>query len=307
MSLLAATKEVNLLITDSGLGGLSVCAEVVRNLKRQHSCRSARITYFNAWPEQDRGYNLFDGLEERARVFDGALRGMERFRPDLILIACNTLSVLYPRTRFSREAAVPVTDIIGFGVELIAQGLVAQPDGQALILGTPTTVEAGVHRDRLLERGIEAGRIVQQPCDRLAGEIEKDPDSATVREMIGRYARQAAQQAGRAGRPTLAALCCTHYGYAEGVFREKLEEAFAGPVTLLNPNGAMASSLFDEGGPAACGASEAPEAQVSVEVVSRIVLSQKKIDSIAKILEAASTETAAALRHYQHDPALFTF
>lgn len=307
MSLLAGSAEVDLLITDSGLGGLSVCAEVVRNLKRQRSCRSARITYFNAWPEQERGYNRFDGLEERARVFDGALRGMARFDPDLILIACNTLSALYGRTRFSREATVPVIDIIGFGVEMIAQGLAAQPDSLALILGTPTTVEAGVHRSRLLERGIEAGRIVQQPCDRLAGEIEKGPGSAAVREMIGRYARQAALKAGDAGRPVLAALCCTHYGYAEGIFREKLEEAFTGPVTLLNPNGAMAASLFDGGGPAACEEPGAPGAQVTVAAVSRIVLSREKIDAIATILEAASPETAAALRHYRYDPELFTF
>lgn len=56
-------------------------------------------------------------MAERVRVFDRALGAMLRFQPDRILIACNTLSALYPKTPFSKHSPVPVTDIIDFGVE----------------------------------------------------------------------------------------------------------------------------------------------------------------------------------------------
>ena len=150
-------------------------------------------------------------MAERIRVFDRALGAMLRFQPDLILIACNTLSALYAHTPFSKQAPVPVVGIIDFGVDLMHAYLSARGDSRVIILGTPTTIEADTHRTRLVERGIDAERIVCQPCDRLAGEIEKDPEGATVRAMVESCIRQAAERVPDrrgpvAGRPVLHAL-----------------------------------------------------------------------------------------------------
>ena len=49
------------------------------------------------------------------------------------------------------------------------------------------------------------------------------------------------------------------------------------------------------------------DAQIDLQVVSRIVWSEEKIGAIARLLEAASPLTASALRQYRHDPELFTF
>jgi glutamate racemase len=302
MNPFAGRDNISLLITDSGLGGLAVCADIVQNLKRYRIFRNAKLTYYNAWPEQNRGYNLLPDMAERIRVFDRALSGMEQFKPDLIMIACNTLSTLYAQTVFSRNAAVSVIDIIDFGVAMIYRELVSQPESRAIILGTPTTIEANTHKTRLMEKGIGAERILLQPCDKLAGEIEKNPDSETVREMIDRYVRQAALKAGEKKRPILAAFCCTHYGYNHALFKEKLERSFAGPVTILNPNTAMGNCLFQDGRQ-----ETHPDIQVDLEVVSRIIFSEEKIASISKILKRTSPETAAALQNYRHDPELFSF
>jgi glutamate racemase len=301
MNPLAGKDNISLLITDSGLGGLSVCADIVNNLNRYRSFKNVRLTYFNAWPEQNRGYNLLPGMAERIRVFHRALIGMERFKPDLIMIACNTLSAIYPQTGFSRSAAMPVIDIIAFGVAMIYQELVSQPDSRAIILGTPTTIEANTHKTGLIGKGIRAERVILQSCDKLAGEIERNPDSENVRKMIDRYVGQAALKAGDRKRPVLAAFCCTHYGYSHLIFKEMFERTFAGPVTILNPNKAMGDCLFADG------RQEAHDVHVDLEVVSRIVFSEEKIASISKILGAISPETADALKHYRHDPELFTF
>ena len=302
MRAVAPKDSLSLVIADSGMGGLSICADIVSGLQVRRTYRSVAVTYFNAWPEQDRGYNLLPGMDERIRVFERALDAMLRFEPDRILIACNTLSALYPDTLFSRKAPVPVTDIIGFGVEQMHAYLGAQADSRVILLGTPTTIEAGTHRARLVERGIDAGRIVCQPCDRLAGEIEKAPEGATVRAMIEDYVGQAAEKFPDRRLPVAAALCCTHYGYSRRLFEAALRARFEGPITILDPNRAMSEALLADL-PPRCG----EEVQLDLKVVSRIVWSEEKIGAIARLLEASSPLTADALRAYRHDPELFTF
>jgi len=299
----AAPKESpSLLIADSGMGGLSICADIVSGLQERRTYRSVAVTYFNAWPEQDRGYNLLPGMAERIRVFDRALSAMLRFEPDRILIACSTLSALYPDTPFSRQAPVQVVGIIDFGVDLMHAFLSARADSRVIILGTPATIEAGTHRARLVERGIDAERIVCQPCDRLAGEIEKDPEGATVRAMIEDYVGQAAEKFPDRRLPVAATLCCTHYGYSRRLFETALRARFEGAVTILNPNKAMSDAMLADFAPPG-----RQDIRIDLKVVSRIVWSDEKIGSIARLLEAASPLTAGALRQYRHDPELFTF
>ena len=139
-------KTVSILITDSGLGGLSICADVVSRLNRKSFFKNAAVTYFNAWPDQGRGYNKFNPVAERIRIFDRALLGMNAYRPDLIMIACNTLSALYDQTDFSRHTGIPVLGIIDFGVDLIYENLNHNPGSKALILGTLTTIEENRHK-----------------------------------------------------------------------------------------------------------------------------------------------------------------
>ena len=90
-------ENLSLLVTDSGLGGLSICAGIVRRLVDSPRYKDFSVVYFNAWPMQDRGYNYLDDDAARVRVFGNALRAMNTYRPDLILIACNTLSVIFQK------------------------------------------------------------------------------------------------------------------------------------------------------------------------------------------------------------------
>jgi len=301
MSAAATKNTLSLVISDSGMGGLSILAEIVSGLQARRSYRHVSLTYFNAWPEQDRGYNLLPGMAERIRVFDRALGAMLRFQPDRILIACNTLSALYPRTPFSRQAPVPVAGIIDSGVDLIYEYVKARVDSLVIIFGTPTTIEADTHRTRLVERGIPAERIICQPCDRLAGEIEKAPEGATVKAMIDDCVGQAAGRIPDRRLPVAAALCCTHYGYSRRLFEEALRARFEGPTTILDPNRAMSEALLADLAP-----SRQEDIRIDLEIVSRIVWSGEKIAAIARLLEAASPLTACALKEYRHDPELFT-
>jgi glutamate racemase len=292
-------RPFSLVITDSGLGGMSICAGLVRRLAQAPSGRDMAITYFNAWPEEGRGYNRIPDLEGRVRVFDQALAGMERFHPDLILIACNTLSTLYTRTAFHRAGRVPVVDIIGFGLDLILEHWRRRPDSRILLLGTKTTIETGVHAEGLRAEGVSGDRILAQPCDGLATQIEQGPGSALVQAMIDQYVDQAAAKCPDRDTPLLAALCCTHFGYSLPAFRRSLEAKFTGPVSVLDPNQLMAERLPLESG-------EAQEpGKLELQVVSRVVWSGQTVQAISRALEPVSPLAARALRHYRHDPTLF--
>ena len=150
----------HVVITDSGLGGISVCAEIDRGLRRNGT--GARITYFNALPRNGFGYNDLPDISSRAAAFNPALECMASFDPDMILIACNTLSVVYPHTGFSRKTRIAVSGIIEVGVDLFCENLSAEPASSIALFGTRTTIEAGVHRARLSAGGTRPGSAAER-------------------------------------------------------------------------------------------------------------------------------------------------
>jgi len=299
---LFAKKHVTILVTDSGLGGLSIFAEIAARLKSDPIFPEVSLIYYNAWPEQHRGYHGLKDTDERIRVFDRALAGMKRYRPDIIMIACNTLSILYDRTAFSRQEVIPVIDIAGFGVDMVYEHLSREADTTAVILGTVTTITSDIHRSRLIEKGISPDRLVVQPCDQLPTKIEKGPGSDAVAQLIDTFMSQAVKMLGRGRGRLYAALFCTHFGYAQGLIREKLEYLTGRRVSILDPNRRMAAYLFE-----ISGGNRYDRTEVDQRVVSRIIWDQTKVDAISKTVEAQSSETAQALRNYEWIPDLFTF
>jgi len=291
--------NVLIAVMDSGLGGLSICAELERGLHQNPLFRKVSLIYFNVWPEQERGYNSLGSVSERVGVFDRALAGVYSYSPDLIMIACNTLSVIYERTPFSLHAAIPVLDIVDFGVDLIYDGLTKNPDSQALVLGTRTTISENVHQRILIQKGADAHRIITQACHGVATEIEKDPQGEAVVGLIEEYMRQAALKT--TGRGTvLAALCCTHFAYSENIFRDKLREELTADVELLDPNSQMSDFMFSLGKPV-----RFPGKHIQVKVISKIVLEPMKIQSISGIISNISEKIADALVDYTYQPDLF--
>ena len=238
-------------------------------------------------------------MSERVRAFDRALEGVHSYSPDLIMIGCNTLSVIYERTPFSVHATIPVVDIVDFGVDLIYDRLTNKPDSQALILGTRTTISENVHQQRLIQRGIAARRIITQACHGVATEIEKAPQGEAVAGLIEGYMREAALKI--SGRGTVfAGLCCTHFAYSCNIFRDKLRDSLSTDVELLNPNSRMSDFMFSLEMPA-----NFPGEEIKAKVVSKIVLEQAKIRSISGIIRTTSEKMADALVDYTYQPDLF--
>ena len=297
-------RDSHTVITDSGLGGLSIVAAIEQGLRLARPSCAVRLTYVNAWPFQDRGYNDLADDAERARVFDAALARIAQMQPDRILIACNTLSILYPRTTFSRNPPVPVHGIVDAGVDLFVRRLAGDPAASIVLLGTKTTIESGVHKERLEHRGVDPRRIGAVSCHGLAGAIEHDVDGPRTAELVGECAARAVAAAPR-GTTLFLGLCCTHYGYVA----DRLVNAVAGltsrHVLALDPNVHLTAGLLaDPAFTGVAGPAGGPGA-VSVELVSKVTLSETARAGIARLIEPVSPATAGALLSYAHVPDLF--
>ena len=288
-----------ILVTDSGLGGLSVFTEIANQLKAGSPWQRVKLVYFNAWPEVDRGYNHLPDMDTKARVFHNAMTAMATYDPNRIFIACNTLSVIYPLTCFSTETDIEVTGIVDDGAAMIHEELVKTPDSQVIIFGTPTTTSARSHEIRLKAMGIKGDRIINQGCVNLAGKIERDPFSAIVPEMIDDNVKQAAAQMDKTRGPVFAALCCTHFGYCRDLFMAAIKKHITKDVIVLNPNEAMAHRAL------AHETSITDHPEISMHIVSRIPWETSRIDAYTRLLKDVSPETVEALGRYELNPELF--
>ncbi|HJT16368.1 MAG TPA: aspartate/glutamate racemase family protein, partial [Thermoanaerobaculia bacterium] len=211
---------MHILITDSGVGGLSVCAYAERFVRTNGCSEPVRLTFANAAPANDYGYNSMPTRAMKIETFDRFLTNVtQRFAPDFIYVACNTLSVLLPDAPTPR---VPIKGIVETGVQLILREL--DPRAVAMIFGTQTTIDSGVYPRLLAEHGVDASRIVTQACPGLADVISEDREGARTRAEIQRWVAAATEKLHDAP-PVVAYLACTHYGYRKNVFAGALADA----------------------------------------------------------------------------------
>ncbi|MDX2418686.1 MAG: hypothetical protein QNK19_14595 [Xanthomonadales bacterium] len=171
-------ENITIVITDSGLGGLSVLADAAEKFRQHPAFKKVNLVFFNALFSDQFGYNGLQTREEKLRVFSSALQSMQdRYAPDIILVACNTLSVLIADTEFARTSSITVVGIVADGVEQIAQQLRGKPTAKNIIFATQTTVDEGTHRNLLLEQGFTDTQIMAQSCPQLNLHIEQGYDS----------------------------------------------------------------------------------------------------------------------------------
>jgi glutamate racemase len=299
--ILSKKQDITILVTDSGLGGLSVAADLAARLPDSGVFRKARIVFYNALFHKT-GYNGLDSEAEKVRIFDVVLRAMEkRYHPDILLIACNTLSVLYDLTPFSRKAPFPAVGIVETGVDLIAKQFAVTPEATVIIFGTKTTIASEAHKKALVTLGIPAERIVGQACHKLAGAIERGTASEETVGYIRQFVGEALAQVGGPGRPVFGSFNCTHFGYARRQFEEAFAAAGYPAIELLDPNPRMSDFMFRSPTLHRHAATD-----VSVEVVSKLEITEQERNSIGPLLRAVSPAVADAFHGYVHDPGLFT-
>lgn len=293
--------SVKILVTDSGLGGMSVAANLYEKIKDAGIFKSVEIIFFNAQPHLTYGYNAMKSGEEKIWVFNNALNAMnEKLNPDMILIACNTLSVIYEDTDFSRGAEIPVIGVVDAGVELIYSKMESEENSKVIIFATKTTVEVGKHKIGLVGKGISEDRIITIPCPRLAGSIERNYNGMETDSLVNFYVLKGIEQLNGSEENIFVSYNCTHYGYVTGQFAEKFEGCGIGVNGYLDPNYNMTDFIFESGFQ-----NRFESTEMTIEIISMPELTPEKIYSIFSLLEKTSEASAEALMFYNYEPGYF--
>lgn len=231
-----------IIICDSGLGGLNVAESFFCQKQEFSGGEGYEIIYFNAFPDVALGYNDLPDDRAKEEVFMQALEGMKKFDPQMCLIACNTLSIIYDRLKAYYTPAFPVRGIVECAIEGMSSYMKKTFRADLLILGTLTTVQSGVYDNAVAANGVERERIYSLAVPGLAKNLESGVDTPAVNTLIEEAAEKslALFRENDPDRPLALGLCCTHYGFAA----KRLTEVFRTvtgrkEAVILNPNAWM--------------------------------------------------------------------
>ncbi len=290
--------DVVVTITDSGLGGLSVTAELYEKVKALDVSQNVKIIFVNALPQAGKGYNTMPTNREKIEVFNRVLEEIEeRFCPVFIGIACNTLSAIVENTAFYEFHEKKILNIIEIAVESLVKGAL-DSQGKIVIFGTETTIESGIYEQKLSEAGIKRERLIPIACTRLASEIERDYKSSETETLVKNCVEKSAEfLEGEKGSVSVL-LACTHYPYVQNTFRKYFEEQNVSGLRFLNPNNVMVEELLRILKVNLTQLAGKGKGRVEVKVFSKAEILKDEIRSIYSLVSPISPATAEALTKY---------
>ena len=294
-------KNIKIVVTDSGLGGLSVVEDITKKIKEAGYYDHAEIIFANALFDVNSGYNRLTDRSEKIVIFNDALHGIEKhYKPDYVFIACNTLSVLYHETEFSKHSKTNIVTLVDYGVNLINMNLQKQDSSNVIIFGTKTTIKEDTYGKLLLKKNITEDRIVSKACPELQEYIEREPKGEETYNLISQFVDEAVEQLKDKDEDLYISLNCTHYGYSGDLWEKAFESHNIKLSGILNPNYEMSKVLFPKNYKKA-----SKETELSVSVVSKVVLAEQNINAMMNLFKDSCPLLADALKNYELKVDLF--
>jgi glutamate racemase len=210
-------------VFDSGVGGLTVAREIMRNLP------SEKIVYFGDTARVPYGSKSKETVTRYSRQI---IRFLMEQKVKAIVIACNTASAFALET-VRHEFPLPVIGVIRAGAEVAACETRNKKVG---VIGTEGTIGSGIHEEFLHSLDPEI-QVFGKACPLFCPLVEEgwthDP---LTREIAARYLKDLQDR----GIDTLI-LGCTHYPFLREVIQR-----IAGPsVQVIDPAPAVARHLKD--------------------------------------------------------------
>ena len=200
-------------VFDSGVGGLTVAREIMRNLP------SEKIVYFGDTARVPYGSKSKETITRYSRQI---IRFLMEQDVKAIVIACNTASAFALET-VRHEFPLPIIGVIRAGAEVAAAGTRNKRVG---VIGTEGTIGSGIHEELLHSLDPEI-QVFGKACPLFCPLVEEgwthDP---LTREVASRYLKELQDK----DIDTLI-LGCTHYPLLRSTIREIMGES----VRLVNP------------------------------------------------------------------------
>lgn len=200
-------------VFDSGVGGLTVAREIMRNLPAE------KIVYFGDTARVPYGSKSKETVIRYSRQI---IRFLQEQQVKAIVIACNTASA-FALDEVRHELEIPVLGVIEPGAVVAAKETRNKRVG---VIGTIGTVGSGIHEDYLKSLNPEI-TVIGKACPLFVPLVEENwlHDSVTT-EVASRYLQELKDK----DIDTLI-LGCTHYPLLRGTIRQVMGEG----VRLVNP------------------------------------------------------------------------
>ena len=208
-------------VFDSGVGGLTVAREIMRNLPFE------RIVYFGDTARVPYGSKSRESIIRFSRQI---IHFLQEEHVKAIVVACNTASA-YALDEVQKDLDIPIIGVVKPGAKVAAQ---ATRNKRIGVIGTKGTIGSNIYADYIHEIDPEI-TVVGKACPLFVPLVEEGwlKDPVTV-EVAQRYLQELQEQ----DVDTLV-MGCTHYPLLRSVLRELLGEK----VTLVNPAYETAQSL----------------------------------------------------------------
>jgi glutamate racemase len=216
-----------ILAADSGLGGLSIVAEIRKALPQARLAYLCDNAYFPYGTKADQAL-----LAHFLKVMAAAIA---RVRPDLIVTACNTISTIcLPELR----AATPIPVV---GVVPAVKPAAALSRRKCIgVLATPATIDRP-YTDDLIARHAADCRVLKLGSAELVALAEakllgRKVDLDRLREILAPFLTPPAAE-----RPDVVVLACTHFP----LLRAELEAIAPPDIAWIDSGAAVARRVVE--------------------------------------------------------------
>lgn len=206
-------REAPVGVFDSGIGGLTVAREIMRNLPTE------KIVYFGDTARVPYGSKSQETVLQYSRQI---IRFLETEHVKVIVVACNTASA-FALPEIQKETEFPILGVIEAGAKVAANATRNKKIG---VIGTVGTIQSGIHEKVLKELDPQIS-VYGKPCPLFVPLVEegwwKDP---ITEEVARRYLDELLEK-----EVDTMILGCTHYP----LLRSMIQEIVGPEVTLVNP------------------------------------------------------------------------
>ena len=216
-------REAPIGVFDSGVGGLTVAREIMRNLP------SEKIVYFGDTARVPYGSKSKETIIRYSRQI---IRFLQQQQVKAIVVACNTASA-FALDAVRDEFDIPIIGVIEPGAKVAA----AQTRNKRVgIIGTVGTVGSGIHAEYLKHLDPEI-TVFGKACPLFVPLVEEgwlhDP---VTDEVAARYLKELQDK-----QVDTLILGCTHYP----LLMDKIKKYVPSGITLLAQGEFVAASLKD--------------------------------------------------------------
>lgn len=209
-------------IFDSGVGGLTVVKEVIKELPQ------SQIVYFGDTARLPYGTKGADFVKKySAKITDWLLNKGAK----VIVVACHTSSAWAADFLKENFKDVPIFDMINFSAKEVASQTKNKKVG---IIGTPGTIKSGAWSAKI--KSIDPKiKIISQACPLFVPMVEMGFTKGKVTEEIAKeYLKKI-----KASKADVLVLACTHYPLLEKTIKKVI-----GPkVKIINPGKIVAKKV----------------------------------------------------------------